>query len=160
MQNWTLKVAFLATLGTLVATTFPSAASASRHRGSFRAPEVTTASWYGGRFVGRPMAGGGIFRGDRLTAAHRSLPFGTRVRVTDLRNGRSVIVRITDRGPYLPGRGIDLSHAAAKALGMVERGLAKVRIEVIRPERPGALRVVSIGSATETLTFGPRAIRP
>jgi rare lipoprotein A len=67
-----------------------------------------------------------------LTAAHRSLPFGTRVRVTNTANGRSVVVRIADRGPFIRGRSIDLSHSAAHAVGMTEAGLAKVRLEVLQ----------------------------
>ena len=67
-----------------------------------------------------------------LTAAHRTLPFGTRVRVTNTTNGRSVVVRINDRGPFIRGRSIDLSHSAAAAVGMTEVGLAKVRMEVIQ----------------------------
>jgi hypothetical protein len=67
-----------------------------------------------------------------LTAAHRSLPFGTRVRVTNTTNGRSVVVRIADRGPFIRGRSIDLSHSAAHAVGMTEAGLAKVRLEVLQ----------------------------
>jgi rare lipoprotein A len=67
-----------------------------------------------------------------LTAAHRTLPFGTRVRVTNTANGRSVVVRISDRGPFIRGRSIDLSHSAAAAVGMTEVGLAKVRMEVIQ----------------------------
>jgi len=67
-----------------------------------------------------------------LTAAHRTLPFGTRVRVTNTANGRSVVVRIADRGPFIQGRSIDLSHSAAQAVGMTETGLAKVRLEVLQ----------------------------
>ena len=67
-----------------------------------------------------------------LTAAHRTLPFGTRVRVTNAANGRSVVVRIADRGPFIRGRSIDLSHSAAHAVGMTEAGLAKVRLEVLQ----------------------------
>jgi rare lipoprotein A len=67
-----------------------------------------------------------------LTAAHRSLPMGTRVRVTNTANGRSVVVRISDRGPFIRGRAIDLSHSAAQAVGMTEAGLAKVRMEVLQ----------------------------
>jgi rare lipoprotein A len=66
-----------------------------------------------------------------LTAAHRTLPLGTRLRVTNLENGRMVVVRVTDRGPYAPGRIIDLSLAAARTLGMLERGVARVRLEVM-----------------------------
>ena len=67
-----------------------------------------------------------------LTAAHRTLPFGTRVRVTNTANGRSVVVKIADRGPFIRGRSIDLSHSAAQAVGMTETGLAKVRMEVLQ----------------------------
>lgn len=87
------------------------------------------ASWYGPRFHGRKTASGEIFNQHELTAAHRSLPFGTRVRVTNLKNGRSVVVRINDRGPYAKGRLIDLSRAAAKHLGMLDSGVAQVRLE-------------------------------
>jgi rare lipoprotein A len=67
-----------------------------------------------------------------LTAAHRTLPLGTRVRVTNTANGRSVVVRVADRGPFVRGRSIDLSHSAAAAVGMTETGLAKVRLEVLQ----------------------------
>ena len=76
------------------------------------------ASWYGPGFHGRKTASGETFNAGALTAAHRSLPFGTRVRVVNKRNGRSVVVRINDRGPYGHGRVIDLSRAAARAIGI------------------------------------------
>jgi rare lipoprotein A len=66
-----------------------------------------------------------------LTAAHRTLPFGTRVRVTDVDTGRSVTVRVNDRGPFVPGRVVDVSHSAAESLGITERGLARVRLDVV-----------------------------
>jgi rare lipoprotein A len=66
-----------------------------------------------------------------MTAAHRKLPFGTEVRVTNLANGKSVVVRINDRGPYIKGRILDLSHAAAQELGMVKRGIVRVNVEVL-----------------------------
>lgn len=90
-----------------------------------------TASWYGYRFHGRRTASGERFNASAYTAAHRSLPFGTKVRVTNLRNGRSVIVRINDRGPYARGRVIDLSKAAANAIGLISSGTAPVRIEIV-----------------------------
>jgi len=89
------------------------------------------ASWYGPRFHGRRTASGERFNASAYTAAHRSLPFGTKVRVTNLSNGRAVIVRINDRGPYAGGRVIDLSKAAAQAIGMLRSGTAPVRIEII-----------------------------
>ncbi|HMB11997.1 septal ring lytic transglycosylase RlpA family protein [Saliniramus sp.] len=89
------------------------------------------ASWYGGKFHGRTTANGERFDMNQLTAAHRSLPFGTRVRVTNERNGRSVVVRINDRGPFVGNRIIDLSRGAAAAVGMVSSGIAPVRVDVL-----------------------------
>jgi rare lipoprotein A len=89
------------------------------------------AAWYGGRFHGRKTASGERFSKNKLTAAHRKLPFGTVVRVTNEKNGRSVEVRITDRGPYGGGRIIDLSEAAAREIGMLGAGVARVRIEIV-----------------------------
>jgi rare lipoprotein A len=89
------------------------------------------ASWYGPRFHGEPTAQGELFNMNALTAAHRSLPLGTRVRVTHLENGRSVVVRINDRGPYKRGVIIDLSRRAANEIGMVQQGRARVRVEVV-----------------------------
>lgn len=94
-----------------------------------------TASWYGKRFSGRKTASGEIFDPKKLTAAHKRLALGTKVIVTNLENNRQVIVLINDRGPYIPGRIIDLSRAAAKRLRMVKSGLARVRIEVIKTVR-------------------------
>jgi len=76
-------------------------------------------------------ANGEKFNPKALTAAHRTLPFGTRLRVTNVANGRSVTVRINDRGPYVPGRVVDVSHSAAESLGIVGRGIAKVKLDVI-----------------------------
>ena len=91
--------------------------------------ERGTASWYGQRFQGLETASGEIFDMNQLTAAHRELPFGAQVRVVHLGTGASVSVVINDRGPCIDGRDIDLSEAAARALGMVEEGLAAVLIE-------------------------------
>jgi len=87
------------------------------------------ASWYGGQHHGGPTASGERFNKRAMTAAHRSFPFGTRVRVTNLKNGRSVVVRINDRGPYSKGRVIDLSEAAAEQLDMIEAGVVWVKVE-------------------------------
>ena len=86
-------------------------------------------------FYGRPqkVSSGGTFDPRAMTAAHRSLPFGTRVRVTHARNGRSVDVKINDRGPFIAGRIIDLSKAAAELIGMTANGIARVRITVLGP---------------------------
>jgi rare lipoprotein A len=105
-----------------------TAAGPNRHRCQCT---VGTATWYGAHAQGRRTAGGERFDRQALTAAHRTLPFNSRVRVTNLRNGRSVVVRITDRGPFGPGRVIDVSEAAARELDMVKRGIARVRIERI-----------------------------
>src|SRR5262245_23926764 len=117
MGSW--KIATLATLGILTPLAITSA-SASESLG--------TASFYGKGFHGRKAANGEIFNMHAMTAAHRSLPFGTRVQVTNMKNGRSVEVRIQDRGPYVRGRVLDLSFGAAEALDMVGSGLAKVKI--------------------------------
>jgi rare lipoprotein A len=89
------------------------------------------ASWYGKEFHGRPTASGERFNMHEYTAAHRSLPFGTVVRVTNLRNNRHAVVRINDRGPFVRGREIDLSYVAARDLKMLDTGLEKVRIEIL-----------------------------
>ena len=93
--------------------------------------QTGVASWYGDEWQGRLTASGKPFDDSKLTAAHRTLPLNTRVRVTNLKTGRSVEVTITDRGPYIDGRVIDLSKAAAKKLGMVKEGLVPVRIESV-----------------------------
>jgi rare lipoprotein A len=90
---------------------------------------VTVASWYGPGFQGRRTSSGETFNRNDLTAASRTLPLGTRVRVTNLNNGRSVVVRINDRGPYVRGRGIDLSQRAAERIGLTRRGVARVQID-------------------------------
>ncbi len=92
------------------------------------------ASWYGPGFHGRKTASGERFDQQKLTAAHMELPLGTKAVVTNLENGRSVEVEINDRGPYVPGRAIDLSKAAARELGMIEAGVAPVLVEVDRIE--------------------------
>lgn len=89
------------------------------------------ASWYGPGFHGNLTANGEVYNQDAMTAAHPSLSFGTKVRVTNLNNGRSVIVRINDRGPYAGGRVIDLSAAAARSLNMINTGVAPVEVTVL-----------------------------
>ena len=92
------------------------------------------ASWYGEKFHGRIATSGEKYDMYKFTAAHRTLPFGTLVRVTNIGNGRTVIVKINDRGPWISGRVIDLSYAAAKKIGMVNDGVARVRLEVIKEQ--------------------------
>jgi rare lipoprotein A len=96
--------------------------------------EVGTASWYGSYFDGRTTASGEPYNMYDLTAAHPTLPLGTWVRVTNLRNGRKVYVRINDRGPIVPGRIIDLSYGAAEALQFKHKGLQRVRLDLATPE--------------------------
>jgi rare lipoprotein A len=101
------------------------------------------ASWYGPGFAGRTTSNGEIFDPAEMTAAHRTLPFGTRVRVTNLETGSSVEVRINDRGPFKAGRIIDLSRAAADRIGMLASGVARVRVEVVSGT-PGATRLATM----------------
>src|SRR6266446_8108628 len=100
----------------------------SAHRADTDA-KVGYASFYAHRFHGRATAYGETYDEKALTAAHPSLPLGTRVRVTNLANGRSVVLRITDRGPFVCGRMIDVSSAAARSLGMVQSGTARVQLQ-------------------------------
>jgi rare lipoprotein A len=93
--------------------------------------ETGIASWYGHPYHGRPAANGEIYDMEGFTAAHRTLPFGTWVRVVNLTNDRAVDVRITDRGPFVENRIIDLSHAAAGAIGLIGPGVARVRIDIL-----------------------------
>lgn len=95
------------------------------------ATESGEASWYGREHQGRLTSSGEPFDMNKLTAAHPTLPLGSDLRVTNLKNGRSVQVRVNDRGPRGPGRIIDLSYAAAEALGYVQAGLIPVRIQVL-----------------------------
>ncbi|HET9882456.1 MAG TPA: septal ring lytic transglycosylase RlpA family protein [Candidatus Binatia bacterium] len=95
--------------------------------------ETGLASWYGAKHHGRRTASGEIFDQKKFTAAHRTLPWGSIVKVTNLDNGKSVEVRINDRGPFTKGRIIDLSRAAARAVGMLESGVSLVRMELLSP---------------------------
>lgn len=98
--------------------------------------ETGIASWYGKDFHGRKTANGETYNMYSVSAAHKTLPFGTLVNVRDLENGKTLLVRVNDRGPFIRGRIIDLSYGAAKKLGMVEKGIAKVRIKVVKWESP------------------------
>ena len=94
--------------------------------------QTGTASFYGGKWHGRKTANGEIFDTYKLTAAHKTLPFGTKVKVTNLNNGKSVVVRINNRGPYVKGRVIDLSQAAFSKIENMSRGVTKVKLEIIK----------------------------
>src|SRR5262249_10810126 len=109
-------------------TAAPPAPSAAPRIG---ATETGLASWYGHPYHGRRAANGEIYDMEQLTAAHRTLPFDARVRVLNLANSKTVEVRITDRGPFVDGRIIDLSHAAARAIDMIGPGTAMVRLEIV-----------------------------
>ena len=98
---------------------------------AFRKISGGSASYYAAKFQGRPTASGERFDNGELTAAHKSLPFGSLVRVVNPSNGQSVIVRINDRGPFIAGRVIDVSRAAAEKLGLIARGHAPVELELI-----------------------------
>jgi rare lipoprotein A len=115
-------------------------------------PQSGVASWYGPGFHGQPTSSGTIYDQNALTAAHPSLPLGTRARVTNLENGRAVEVLINDRGPFAKGRVIDLSYAAAHEIGMIGPGTARVQIDVTERPLNGASHVaycVQVGAFSE-----------
>src|SRR5438132_9817151 len=99
-----------------------------------RAYEVGTASWYGDDFEGKPTASGEPYNMYDLTAAHPTLPLGTFVKVTNLRNGRSVVVKVNDRGPIVPGRIIDVSYSTARVLQFKAQGLQRGRLDLVQPK--------------------------
>ncbi|HUM05967.1 MAG TPA: septal ring lytic transglycosylase RlpA family protein [Terriglobales bacterium] len=105
--------------------------------------QVGTASWYGEFFQGKETASGEPYDMQALTAAHPTLPLGSFVRVTNLRNGRSVVVRINDRGPVVEGRIIDVSYNTARLLGFESRGLQRVRLDLVRPAAMARLQTVA-----------------
>src|ERR1700690_12880 len=105
--------------------------------------QVGIASWYGEQFQGKPTASGEPFDMRDFTAAHPSLPLGSFVKVTNLRNGHAVVVRINDRGPVVDGRIIDVSYNAAQALGFQNRGIQKVRLDLYRPATVARLEPVA-----------------
>ena len=123
--------AMLALVGLLTLAGCSHAPKPALGPGEAGSTEVGDASYYGREFEGRRTASGERYRGDELTAAHRTLPFGTRLRVTNLGNGRSVEVVVNDRGPHRRGRVLDVSRRAAERLGMVRDGVARVRIELL-----------------------------
>ncbi len=98
-------------------------------------PQYGNASWYGKSFQGKKTASGERFDQHSFTGAHRSLPFGTLVRVINLRNGKDVVITVNDRGPFIRGRIIDISRAAASSIGILSRGVTRVRVEIVsKPE--------------------------
>jgi rare lipoprotein A len=119
----------------------PGTASVAKPAG--KPYQVGTASWYGDDFDGKETASGEPFNMYDLTAAHPSLPLGTMVKVTNLRNHKAVVVKINDRGPVVPGRIIDLSYSAAKTLQFKSSGLQKVRLDVVYPDTVAMLEPVA-----------------
>jgi rare lipoprotein A len=111
------------------------------------APESGVASWYGADFHGRRTSSGEVYDKEKLTCAHRTLPFGSYVLVRDLDNGSSVVVRVNDRGPFAKDRIIDLSEAAARIIGMIPTGTARVSLEVIPKEEALAWKGGSVSGA-------------
>ena len=110
---------------------FAKETASHKSRAAHTKPITGMASYYGGKFHGKRTASGEIFNKNAMTAAHRSLPFGTKVKVTNLRNGRTVLVRVNDRGPHVRGRIIDISQAAAKKIGLLHAGTVRVKLEVL-----------------------------
>ena len=108
-----------------------SCASAPKYQYVPTGKQTMVASWYGPKFHGRRTASGEIFDMYRLTAAHKTLPFGTKLRVINPENGRSVVVKINDRGPFVRGRDLDLSYEAAKRIGLISKGTARVYVEFL-----------------------------
>ena len=130
----------------LLATLLVAAGCATAPTGRPGERERGVASWYGPGFHGRQTANGETYDMHAMTAAHKSLPFDTVVEVRNLDNGRRTRVRINDRGPFVRGRIIDLSRAAARAIGMIGPGVARVEIVVVRPSRRQARRGRTAGA--------------
>lgn len=125
-SSWSPRNAVAETAAVTIPVTRPNA----------RPYQVGTASWYGDYFEGKPTASGEPYNMYDLTAAHPTLPLGTLVRVTNLRNRRAVVVRINDRGPIVPGRIIDVSYSAAKMLNFQSQGIQRVRLDVVPARKP------------------------
>ena len=129
---WQRMIAILLLGIFLSAPSLLSAKERPSHSASHAKPIIGVASFYSTKFNGRRTASGEKFDNSALTAAHLSLPFGSLVKVTNMRNGKTVVVRINDRGPHVKGRMIDLSKAAATKIGIGRAGIARVRLEVLK----------------------------
>ena len=120
--------------------------------GKPKAYQIGMASWYGEYFQGKPTASGEPYEMYDMTAAHLTLPLGSYVRVTNLRNGKAVVVRVNDRGPIVAGRIIDLSYGAATALGYDKRGLQRVRLDLVKPrQQKTAFQTVAYNRPVSTI---------
>ena len=111
--------------------------------GKIKPYQIGTASWYGENFEGKPTASGEPYEMYDMTAAHLTLPIGSYVRVTNLRNGKAVVVRVNDRGPVVPGRIIDLSYGAAQALQFRHKGLQRVRLDLVNAHQQPVYQTVA-----------------
>ena len=149
-RHWRLLLGYSCALTLLAVPSVDAAAEGSQQTPVDDEHELHgEASWYAGKFQGRTTASGEIFDTNELTAAHKTLPFGTVVRVTNLRNGLDVDVRINDRGPFVEGRVIDLSRAAADTIDMTADGVVPVRLTIVAvPEEP--LRRIQVASFTSS----------
>jgi rare lipoprotein A len=141
-----LRVA-LALCCAIAAASSAAAYAAPKAAASASGPETGIASWYGADFHGRRTSNGEVYDKEKLTCAHRTLPFGSYVLVRDLDNGSSVVVRVNDRGPFAKDRIIDLSEAAARIIGMIPTGTARVSLEVIPKEEALAWKGGSISGS-------------
>ncbi len=131
MSTWLVRIYLFLCLPTLVG----QPGLDIRPRPTLPQVQIGEASWYGPWHEGRLTASGEVFHMSRLTAAHPTWPFGSRVRVTSLRTGRTVVVLLNDRGPFVANRVIDLSRAAAHELGVIEQGIELVRLELLSTDR-------------------------
>lgn len=127
-------------------------------------PGTVVASWYGGKFHGRKTASGERYNMHKLTAAHKTLPFGTRLLLTNMANGRSVTVRINDRGPFVAGRELDVSYAAAKKLGMLGSGHARIKIQTfaataLLSQSSNGMEVIEPRGLRVAVKRSPRTVR-
>ncbi len=131
---------------------FPSTAPSTTPLSAAPRGQVVTASWYGSEFSGRRTSSGEAFDPNQLTAASRTLPIGSRVRVTNVSNRRTVVVRINDRGPYVGGRSLDLSHAAAQHIGLTHKGVGRVQVARVdgADAQPPPTEVSRVSYATPT----------
>ncbi|RIJ37883.1 septal ring lytic transglycosylase RlpA family protein [Pontibacter oryzae] len=122
-------------IASVVALCLSSCASSAPAFGEKGYTEEGKASYYARKFQGRKMANGDPYRRGKLTAAHKTLPFGTKVKVTNLQTNETVKVKITDRGPFVRGRIVDLSESAAKRVGMLKSGVVPVKVKVVKPAK-------------------------
>jgi rare lipoprotein A len=122
-----------------VAAKSPKKAAAAKTPSEPKPYQIGMASWYGKQFHGRATASGEDFNMFEFTAAHRQLPLGTYVKVTNLRNGKWIVVRVNDRGPFVEGRIMDLSYSAARMIGF-QNGIERVRLDVVEPETVARLQ--------------------